>query len=164
MLKNPFLKRFNKVQSGDVLHSSVYARAQDGGTVGVASTESFAQRLDVSKNRQFVRRYGDSKIAKSYGENNVKAKILDSVERGSLRGNGEQEGSPVVDARTNRLAESKRKERFNEMKKERMAEARERVEFGQKSVNRNSDVTDVGRNGRPSMRKNAFFVPKLRRK
>lgn len=50
-------------QRAQILHSSVFARAQHQG-MGVASTESFAQRQAIEQHRQKVRGYKDSLVAK----------------------------------------------------------------------------------------------------
>ena len=49
----------------DIFHSSTYGRSQNGGSMGSASTESFATRRNLDGSRQFVRGYGDSKVAGS---------------------------------------------------------------------------------------------------
>ena len=63
MPKNPFLKYVMKDKKEDVFHSSTYAKAQNGGSMGVASTESFAVRVKINNNRKMVGNYGSSRIA-----------------------------------------------------------------------------------------------------
>ncbi len=49
----------------EIFHSSAYSRAQNGGSMGSASTESFATRLAREQNRQVIQGYGHSSIATS---------------------------------------------------------------------------------------------------
>lgn len=49
----------------EVFHSSAYGQAQNGTSMGAASTESFATRRSLDGSRRFVKGYGDSKIAAS---------------------------------------------------------------------------------------------------
>ena len=60
----------------DFFHSSAYAKAQNGGAMGVASTESFAARREIGQNRTMVRGYRDARV--SQGVNN--ARPLDAEE------------------------------------------------------------------------------------
>ena len=62
MQKNPFLKYVMKDNKEDVFHSSAYAKAQNGSIIGAASSESYAVRVNIDKNRQTVRGYGDSEL------------------------------------------------------------------------------------------------------
>lgn len=62
-MKNPFLKYIMKTTKDDVVHSSAYGVAQNAGGVGVASTQSFDQRMKIEKNRQSVKKYKESQIA-----------------------------------------------------------------------------------------------------
>ena len=72
--KNPFLKYLIKDDKKDVFHSSGYAKAQSGETIGAASTESFRVRVNVNQNRQIVRGYRDSKIMMDANKNAPKPK------------------------------------------------------------------------------------------
>ncbi len=62
MDKNPLLKYMMKEKTEDVLHTSAYARAQNAGSMGASSTQSFEERQRIEANRQIVRRYGDSNL------------------------------------------------------------------------------------------------------
>jgi len=44
-------------------HTSGYARVAQGNAMGVASTQSFAQRQRIEKNRQLIQQYRDSQVA-----------------------------------------------------------------------------------------------------
>ena len=56
-----------KRMAGDmnVFHSNVYAREAQGERIGSTSSETFNQRLSVHNNRQHVRSFRDSRIAKN---------------------------------------------------------------------------------------------------
>ena len=66
-MNNPFLNRLVREDEKDIVHSSVYAKAQGNGGIGADSTESFARRREIDKNRMVVRRYDDSKIVEESG-------------------------------------------------------------------------------------------------
>ena len=61
-MKNPLLKYVINPDKEEVFHSSAFARAQNGGNIGSASSETFANRRRLDQNRQFIRGYGDSNI------------------------------------------------------------------------------------------------------
>ena len=46
----------------EVFHSSAYGQAQNGASMGSASTESFEARRNQDRNRQFIKGYNDSKV------------------------------------------------------------------------------------------------------
>lgn len=71
--KNPFLKYLIKDKKEDVFHSSGYAKAQNGGNIGAASSESYAVRVNVNQHRQVVRGYRDSELMTSGGNKRPKA-------------------------------------------------------------------------------------------
>ena len=78
MDKNPFLERLMKDKTEDVAHSSAYAQAQNKGNIGVASTESFAKRRAIDRNRMAVRRYGESKVVTETGSGVITAKKFEA--------------------------------------------------------------------------------------
>ncbi|MBQ9020312.1 hypothetical protein IJ096_03265 [Candidatus Saccharibacteria bacterium] len=69
-MKTPLKSIMNLATKGhtraDYLHSSSYAKAQNGGRMGVASshTQSFAQRQKLDQNRTLISKYGDTTIAR----------------------------------------------------------------------------------------------------
>ena len=65
MDKNPFLKRVMKPVKEDIFHSSAYGRAQSGGGMGSASTESFSDRMKIEQRRTMIKGYSGSSIANS---------------------------------------------------------------------------------------------------
>ena len=73
--KNPFLKYLIKDKKEDVFHSSAYAKAQSGASIGAASTESYQVRVNVSQNRQRVRGYSNSDIMANAGGGMRKAEV-----------------------------------------------------------------------------------------
>ena len=79
--KNPFLKYMMKDEKKDVFHSSAYAKAQSGETIGSASVEDFRVRVNVNQNRQIVRGYRDSKIMTDANKNAPKAKAYTPPEQ-----------------------------------------------------------------------------------
>lgn len=72
--KNPFLKYVMKDQKEDVFHSSAYAKAQNGGNLGAASTESYQVRVNLNQNRRVVKGYGDSEIMTGTKNQDFRAK------------------------------------------------------------------------------------------
>ncbi len=46
----------------EVFHSSAYGQAQNGESLGAASTESFEARRSQDHNRQYIRSYNDSGV------------------------------------------------------------------------------------------------------
>ena len=75
MDKNPFLDRLMKINDkGDIFHSSAYGKAQNGGSMGAASTESFATRRQIEQNRTVIKGYGSSSVARSVIGNGPRAK------------------------------------------------------------------------------------------
>lgn len=74
MDRNPLLKYMMKDKKEDVVHSSAYANAQNGGAFGSSSSQSFEKRMEIDKNRKIVRGYQDSKIAASTRVDRTEAK------------------------------------------------------------------------------------------
>lgn len=62
MEKNLFLHRLMKEKKEDVVHSSAYAEAQNGGEIGTASAQSFEERQKIEQNRTMIQGYRDSKV------------------------------------------------------------------------------------------------------
>ena len=56
------INRLAKTNSGDVAHTSAYARAQNGDNIGAGSTQSFQARQSIEDGRQYVRSYRDSQL------------------------------------------------------------------------------------------------------
>lgn len=73
-MKNPFIKYLMKEQKGDIFHSSAYGKAQNAKAIGVASAESFKERMKVEKNRKIVQGYNDSRIVNGAYASGPKAK------------------------------------------------------------------------------------------
>ena len=72
--KNPFLKYVMKDKKEDVFHSSAYAKAQNGASIGVASTESYQVRVNLNQNRTRVRGYDESEVMTGTKANGPRAK------------------------------------------------------------------------------------------
>ena len=66
-MKNPMLKFIMKGKKEDMVHTSVYAEAQNSGGIGVSSTRSFADRMKIERNRKRVRGYRDAKVVSEQG-------------------------------------------------------------------------------------------------
>ena len=49
----------------DVFHSSAYAKAQSGATLGAASSESYQVRVNINQNRQNIKGYKNSELMMS---------------------------------------------------------------------------------------------------
>ena len=73
-MKNPFIKYIMKEKKENIFHSSEYGKAQNAENMGVASTESFEERMKIEKNRQIVRGYNDSRVANGVYMNGPRAK------------------------------------------------------------------------------------------
>lgn len=63
-----------KDKKEDVFHSSAYAKAQNGGSLGAASTESYQVRVNINQNRSRVKGYGDSELMMGAHNAGLKAK------------------------------------------------------------------------------------------
>ena len=69
MDKNPLLKYMMKSKTDDVMHTSVYAKAQNDRGFGASSSKSFEERMKMEQSRTRVRAYGDSKLMNaSFGQ------------------------------------------------------------------------------------------------
>lgn len=73
-MNNPFLKYVMKEKKENIFHSSGYGKAQSGSTIGTASSESFAKRMEIDKNRQNIKKYSDSMVAEQRFNSGVRAK------------------------------------------------------------------------------------------
>ena len=98
--KNPFLKYLVKEQMPDVVHSSVYAKAQNENGIGAASTESYEVRVKIDKNRQKIRGYRDSGLINDAKMNTSKARAYTATESekalGEIRGGMNTENAGPV--------------------------------------------------------------------
>ena len=78
-MKNPMLKFIMKGKKQDMVHTSVYANAQNDGKFGTASTRSFDDRIRVKNNRHRIREYNDSRIVtEAYASSGVRAKTYEA--------------------------------------------------------------------------------------
>lgn len=96
--KNPFLKYVMKDKKEDVFHSSAYAKAQNGGSLGAASTESYQVRVNINQNRTRVKGYGDSELMMGAHNAGLKAKAYTPPANGTGVGAGVS-GASVASAR-----------------------------------------------------------------
>ena len=62
---NPFTKYLIKDKAEDIFHSTAYAKAQSGASLGAVSVQGFAERQKMEQNRQVIQGYGASRIANS---------------------------------------------------------------------------------------------------
>ncbi len=62
-LNGKIIQRVTGVKSSDVMHSSGYARTQNAGNFGAATTESFADRQETEKNRELIQGYKHAQVA-----------------------------------------------------------------------------------------------------
>lgn len=64
-LNYELIKRTTNTQTGDVIHSTGYANAQNGGNFGAATGAgmSFQERLELEKNRKVVQSYKQAGVA-----------------------------------------------------------------------------------------------------
>ncbi len=78
-LGSKIIKRITNVKSaGDAAHTSGYARAQSGNSIGAASTQSFAERRAIEQNRTTIQGYDMSMVALS---GNVGPKSMSEEEK-----------------------------------------------------------------------------------
>ena len=78
-MKNPMLKFIMKEKKGNVVHTSVYAEAQNSGKFGASSTRSFSDRMRIKGNRQRIREYNDSRIVtEAYASSGIRAKTYEA--------------------------------------------------------------------------------------
>lgn len=97
MLKKPLIDRLNRGKKTEIFHSSAYGRAQNGGSLGTASTESFAQRMQMEQSRKTIQRYDASEVAarrfnpEAKGANKVGQASATGVEKND-RQNGARPG------------------------------------------------------------------------
>lgn len=63
-LNYQLIKRTTNTTTSDVVHSSGYAKKQNGGSFGVSSNTTFSERQQIDQNRKLVQSYEDSKIGR----------------------------------------------------------------------------------------------------
>jgi hypothetical protein len=73
---NPFLKYVIKDDKEDIFHTSAYAKAQNGGSMGAASAQSFADRQKMEQNRTMIRGYASSGTANNMAMNGPRAQAV----------------------------------------------------------------------------------------
>ena len=91
--KNPFLKYVMKDKKEDVFHSSAYAKAQNGESMGAASSESYNVRVNINQHREKVRGYGDSEIMMGAKNQGPKAKTYTPPAKGVGEAGGPMSGA-----------------------------------------------------------------------
>ena len=84
--KNPLFKYVMKENKEDVFHSSAYGKAQNGASMGAASTQSFAERRRIEQNRQVVKGYGHSGLLNQASANGPRAKVYVAPPSGGSAG------------------------------------------------------------------------------
>jgi hypothetical protein len=62
MTNNPLLGRLINEEKQDIVHSSVYGKAQSAENIGTALAESFAARKAMEASRQAIQKYKDSEV------------------------------------------------------------------------------------------------------
>lgn len=82
-----------KDKKEDVFHSSAYAKTQNGGSLGAASTESYQVRVNINQNRSRVKGYGDSELMMGAHNAGLKAKAYTPPANGAGAGAGDSEAS-----------------------------------------------------------------------
>ncbi len=76
-----------KEKKENIIHSSCYGKAQSGAAMGTASTESFAKRMEIDKNRQNIKKYNDSMVAEQRFNSVMRAKQYIPPEKTGNQGN-----------------------------------------------------------------------------
>ena len=92
MDKNPLLKYVMKSKTEDVMHSSAYAKAQNGEGFGTSSSKSFEERMKMEQNRTRVRAYGESKLMNDSFGHGPRAKTYEVNAGGEQRFSGRELG------------------------------------------------------------------------
>ena len=147
--KKPLLDRLMKTSTGKVVHSSGYGVAQNPGKIGVASTQSFRERMTVDKRRSFVRRYKEAQVVWENRNVPLRAGIDVSkrdVDKGVKRIVGEDKGRVQGDRDGRKVKKSDERA----IKRAEMAARFEPV----KSVPDGVPLTK-GKTGRPPVRRNS---------
>ncbi len=71
---NPLLERLINGEKQDILHSSVYSKAQNAENMGTTSAESFATRQAMEASRQAIQKYKNSQVvSEAYNNSGVKS-------------------------------------------------------------------------------------------
>lgn len=71
-----------KNKKEDVIHSSAFAKVQNSEGIGVASSQSFSDRMKIEQNRNRIRGYGDSQVVvQSRASSGIKAKTYTPPEQ-----------------------------------------------------------------------------------
>ncbi|MDO4507896.1 MAG: hypothetical protein Q4B65_00675 [Candidatus Saccharibacteria bacterium] len=73
-MNNPLLKYVMKEKKEDIFHSSAYGKAQNGGSIGTASMQSFRERQEIEAKRQNIGGYDKSGIMGAAAMNGPRAK------------------------------------------------------------------------------------------
>ena len=77
-MTNPFLKYVSHEKKEDIFHSSAYGKAQNGSNMGAASSESFADRRKMERNRQVIRGYNDARVvSQAVASSGTRAKVYE---------------------------------------------------------------------------------------
>ena len=58
-----------------IFHSTGYAKVASGSSIGSTNTQSFRQRAGIDRNRQTVRRYGDSMIGQGHMKETARTQL-----------------------------------------------------------------------------------------
>lgn len=99
-MNNPMLKFIMKGKKKDMVHTSVYAEAQNSGGIGAASTRSFADRMKIKGNRQRIREYNDSRVVtQAYASSGMKAKTYEAPEKNDAFLNKSEGGASIQNTR-----------------------------------------------------------------
>jgi hypothetical protein len=85
-------KYINKNQPDEpIFHSNAYARVAQGNSMGATDKQTFEERMHIHRNRQSVRRYGDSLIGRGNMKEVARGDIKNPL-RSSERGQSTRQG------------------------------------------------------------------------
>lgn len=105
-LNSKLIQRITKTTSADVVHSTGYAQAQNGGNIGAIGGGSFESRQNIESDRKMVQAYRNARVAQGVNwmpkaMSVEEQKALDAMQAAvekSKHDNGRQESNSRLEA------------------------------------------------------------------
>ncbi|MBR3138706.1 hypothetical protein IKG38_01695 [Candidatus Saccharibacteria bacterium] len=88
------LNRLDKKDKDEILHSSLYGRAQNKDGFGTTSYSAFKDRLEVDRNRKTIRGYRDAQIVNEASINSHKSRVKEKPMQNANGVNGAKNTTP----------------------------------------------------------------------
>jgi hypothetical protein len=92
-------KYVNNQPEEPIFHSSAYARIAHGSSIGATDKQTFDERMQIHRNRQSVRRYGDSLIGRGDMKDVARANINNPLRQGGAGTSRQRPGGGAPPAR-----------------------------------------------------------------